>query len=170
MNGRSGVLLLLPSPAIPLGFTILGKIFAYKTPPSSFFLIQPLRQPHSVFVDVPEFDSRLFGGDLSGSSHTSDYKIGTSVATLPGVWCYRISAGTGWPGVSRKFDLQLLAQCGSMHTCVNRSVPDILGRKASKQPTSITASGSGGFSFSFSFSSRWHRSARKGPYALRLVS
>ena len=26
------------------------------------------------------------------------------------------------------------------------------------------------FSFSFSFSSRWHRSARKGPYALRPVS
>ena len=27
-----------------------------------------------------------------------------------------------------------------------------------------------GFSFSFTFSSRWHRSARKGPYALRPVS
>ena len=35
-----------------------------------------------------------------GSSHTSDLKIGTPVATLPGVWCYRVSAGTGWPGVS----------------------------------------------------------------------
>ena len=27
-------------------------------------------------------------------------KIGTLVATLPGTWCYRVSAGTGWPGVS----------------------------------------------------------------------
>ena len=27
-----------------------------------------------------------------------------------------------------------------------------------------------GFSFSFSFSSRWHRTARKGSYALRPVS
>ena len=38
--------------------------------------------------------------DFSGSSHTSDLKIGTPVATLPGAWCYRVSAGTGWPGVS----------------------------------------------------------------------
>ena len=36
--------------------------------------------------------------DFSGSSHTSDLKIGTPVATLPGAWHY--SAGTGRPGVS----------------------------------------------------------------------
>ena len=35
-----------------------------------------------------------------GSSHTRDLKIGTPVATLPGVWHYRVSAGTGRPGVS----------------------------------------------------------------------
>ena len=40
------------------------------------------------------------GGIFSGSSHTSDLKIGTPVATLPGAWRYRISAGTGRPGVS----------------------------------------------------------------------
>ena len=34
------------------------------------------------------------------SSHTSDLKIGTPVATLPGAWHYRVSAGTGQPGVS----------------------------------------------------------------------
>ena len=39
-------------------------------------------------------------GLFSGSSHTSDLKIGTPVATLPGAWCNRVSAGTGWPGVS----------------------------------------------------------------------
>ena len=39
-------------------------------------------------------------GIFSGSSHTSDSKIGTPVATLPGAWRYRVSAGTGWPGVS----------------------------------------------------------------------
>ena len=35
----------------------------------------------------PGFDSRLRCGDFSGSSHTSDLKIGTPVATLqaPGV-------------------------------------------------------------------------------------
>ena len=37
---------------------------------------------------------------FSGSSNTSDLKIGTPVATLPGAWHYRVSAGTGGPGVS----------------------------------------------------------------------
>ena len=41
------LLLLLCSPAVSLGFTILGEIFAYLT----VCLIQPLRQSHSVFVD-----------------------------------------------------------------------------------------------------------------------
>ena len=40
------------------------------------------------------------GGIFSGSSHTSDLKIGTPVATLPGTWRYRVSTGTGRPGVS----------------------------------------------------------------------
>ena len=39
-------------------------------------------------------------GIFPGSSHTSDLKIGTPVAILPGAWRYRVSAGTGWPGVS----------------------------------------------------------------------
>ena len=48
----------------------------------------------------PGFESRLRSGDFPGSSHTVDLKIGTPVATLPRAWCYKISAGTGWPGVS----------------------------------------------------------------------
>ena len=39
----------------------------------------------------PEFESRLLR-DLLGSSHTSDLKIGTPVATLPGAWHYIGSA------------------------------------------------------------------------------
>ena len=39
-------------------------------------------------------------GIFSGSSHTSDLKIATPVATLPGVWRYRVCAGTGRPGVN----------------------------------------------------------------------
>ena len=39
-------------------------------------------------------------GIFSGSSHTSDLKIGTPVATLPGAWRYRVSTGTGRLGVS----------------------------------------------------------------------
>ena len=39
-------------------------------------------------------------GIFSGSSHTSDLNIGTPVAALPGAWHYRVSTGTGRPGVS----------------------------------------------------------------------
>ena len=39
-------------------------------------------------------------GIFSGPSHTSDLKIGTPVATLPGAWRYRVTDGTGRPGVS----------------------------------------------------------------------
>ena len=52
-------------------------------------------------AEDPEFDSRLRRGDIPGSSHTKDLKIGTPVPTLPGVWSYRVSTGTGQPGVSR---------------------------------------------------------------------
>ena len=46
------------------------------------------------------FNSCLCQGIFFWSSHTSDLKIGTPVATLPGAWHYRVSAGIGWPGVS----------------------------------------------------------------------
>ena len=48
----------------------------------------------------PGFDSRLRRGDFSGSSHTSDLQVGTPVASRPGAWRDRVSAGIGWPGVS----------------------------------------------------------------------
>ena len=51
-------------------------------------------------AEDPGFESRLRRDFFSGSSHTSDLEIGTPVATLPGAWRYRVSAGTGWPGVS----------------------------------------------------------------------
>ena len=50
-------------------------------------------------AEDPGFESRL-RQNFSGSSHTSDLKIGTPVATLLGAWRYRVSAGTGRPGVS----------------------------------------------------------------------
>ena len=50
-------------------------------------------------AEDPRFESRL-RRDFSGSSHTSDLKTGTPVATLPGAWRYRVSAGIGRPGVS----------------------------------------------------------------------
>ena len=51
-------------------------------------------------AEDPGFDSSLRHGDFSGSTHSSDLKIGTPVATLPGAWRYKVSAGTGWPDVS----------------------------------------------------------------------
>ena len=43
-------------------------------------------------AEDPGFESRLHR-DFSGSSHTSDLKIGTPVATLPGAWRYRELVG-----------------------------------------------------------------------------
>ena len=39
-------------------------------------------------------------GIFPWSSHTSDLKIDTPVATLAGAWHYKVSTGTGRPGVS----------------------------------------------------------------------
>ena len=50
-------------------------------------------------AEDPGFQSRLRRG-FSWSSHTSDFKIGILVATRPGAGRYRVSAGTGRPGVS----------------------------------------------------------------------
>ena len=49
-------------------------------------------------AEDPGFESHL-RQDFSGLSHTSDFQIGTPVATLPGAW-HRVSAGTGQPDVS----------------------------------------------------------------------
>ena len=50
-------------------------------------------------AEDPGFESQLRQIFL-GSSHTSDFKIVTPVATLPGVCRYRVSDGTGRPSVS----------------------------------------------------------------------
>ena len=63
-------------------------------------LVGPVVKVSASRAADPEFDSRLRRGDFSGSSHTSDFELGSPVATLPGAWRYRVSAGTGWPGVS----------------------------------------------------------------------
>ena len=81
-------------------------------------------------AEDPGFDSHFRRGDFSGSSHSSDLKIGAPVANLPGIWQHRVSAGTGWPGVSilrlgEIKRLQLLSQSGNTYTCLSRSVPEI---------------------------------------------
>ena len=49
-------------------------------------------------AEDPGFEFHL-RRDFAGSSHTSDLKIGAPVATRPGAWRDRVSAGTGRPGV-----------------------------------------------------------------------
>ena len=69
-------------------------------------LLQPRDRLAGLVVRRPPRERKIPGsnpactGIFSGSSHTSDSKIGTPVATLPGAWRYRVSAGTGRPGVS----------------------------------------------------------------------
>ena len=46
------------------------------------------------------FYSHLHRGDFYGSRHASELKTGTPVAILPGVWHYRVRAGTGRVSVS----------------------------------------------------------------------
>ena len=51
-------------------------------------------------TEDPGFSNPACARFFPGSGHTSDLEIGTPVATLPGAWRYRVSAGTGWPDVS----------------------------------------------------------------------
>ena len=58
-----------------------------------------LRHPPQEW-NIRGFDSHLHCGHVYGSSCTSNLQIGTPVAILLGAWHYRISTGTGWPGIS----------------------------------------------------------------------
>ena len=73
----------------------MDTLFAF--PPSNR-LVGLVVKASATRAEDPEFESRL-RRDFSGSSHTRDLKTGTPVATLPGAWRYRVSAGTGRPGV-----------------------------------------------------------------------
>ena len=65
--------------------------------PSQDRLVGLVVQASASRAEDPGFESLEI---FSGSSYTSDIKIGTPVATLPGAWRHRVCAGTGWPGVS----------------------------------------------------------------------
>ena len=68
-------------------------------PPVSDRLVGLVVKASASRAENQGFECRL-RRDFPGSSHTSDLKSSTPVATLPGAWRYRVSAGTGWPGVS----------------------------------------------------------------------
>ena len=65
----------------------------------SFHLVGLVLRPPPPERKIPGSNSAC-AGIFWGSSHTNDLKIGTPVATLPGAWRYRVSTGTGRPGVS----------------------------------------------------------------------
>ena len=68
-------------------------------PPSLDRLVGLVVKASASRAEDPGFKSRL-RRNFSGSSHTSDLKIGTPAATMPGAWRCKVSAGTSWPGVS----------------------------------------------------------------------
>ena len=70
-------------------------------PPSSSFhcLVGLVVKASASRAEDRGFESRLHR-DFFGVESYQWLKIGTPVATLPGAWRYRVSAGTGWPGVS----------------------------------------------------------------------
>ena len=67
--------------------------------PGEYRLVVLVVKASASGAEDPGFESRLQRA-FPGSNHTSDFKIGTPVATLPGVWHCRVSAETGRPGVS----------------------------------------------------------------------
>ena len=67
--------------------------------PQTYHLVGLVVKASASRAEGPGFESRL-RRDFFGASHTNDLKIGTPVATLPGAWRYRVSTGTGRPGVS----------------------------------------------------------------------
>ena len=67
--------------------------------PNTYRIVGLVVKASAPRVEDSGFESRLCR-DFPGLSHTSDFKIGTPVATLPGTWCYRVSTGTGQPSVS----------------------------------------------------------------------
>ena len=111
---------------------------------------------------------------FSGSSHTSDFKIGTPVATLPGSWRYWVSTGTGRPGVRILWLGEVERLICSFCLCVAgrkivwadpslRYTSLLLGRSATNQPTNnnpwllITPATDGGYHRD---GSAWVRSTR----------
>ena len=94
-------------------------------------LVGQVDKVSAIRAEDPGFKSCLHW-DISGSSHTSDLKIGVSVATLPGVWRYRVSAETGWSGISilRLGEMESLIcnfylSVAAHQNCLSRSVSEI---------------------------------------------
>ena len=89
-----------------------------------------LKAPASRAED-PRFESRMCR-DFSGVELYQWFNIGTPVATLPGAWRYRVSDGTGRPGVSilwlgemESWICSFYLSVAARKNCPSRSVPEI---------------------------------------------
>ena len=81
------VLLMLLLPSLLLLLLLLLLLFFFFLFFFSFYrLVSPVVKASAPGAEDPEFDFRLRRGDFSWSSHISDLKIDTPVATLPGAW------------------------------------------------------------------------------------
>ena len=70
------------------------------SPPSHRLVGLVVRRPPQQ-RKIPGSDPACAGFCFQGSSHTSDLKLTLQcLATLPGAWRYRVSAGISRPGVS----------------------------------------------------------------------
>ena len=74
-------------------------VYSYPTHSITASLALWLRRPPRE-RKVPGSNPACTGFFFRGRIIPCDFKIGTPVATLPDAWRYRVSAGTGWPGVS----------------------------------------------------------------------
>ena len=94
---------ILPSVYTSLHGDISLYFSSYGRFPLFLFLLPP-RWPGGCGVRLESGSSGVripLGAEIfPGSSHTNDLNIGTPVATLPVTWRYRVSGGTGRPGVS----------------------------------------------------------------------
>ena len=114
--------------------------------PSPSFQIRLVGLVVKVSASRPEdqgSDARFHHADFSRIFHTSDFKIGTQVATLPGARRCRVSAGTGWPSVSILWQggveswiwNSYLSVAAHKHAWVDPSVRDTSMLLDVKQPT-----------------------------------
>ena len=91
---------LLPGGAAGTAFHLAAVCCCFGGRPKGQSFLSPQLPDRLVGLVVKASASRAKDpGIFPGSSHTSDLKIGTPVATLPGASSFRVSAGTGLPGV-----------------------------------------------------------------------
>ena len=115
----------VPSQELPERCCIQPQTAAGTPAPDFSSGLTPEAFPMSMAARQRRFETRVV--PLYQSS--SDRNCGAPVATLPGAWRFRVSAGTGWVRVSMllldeiaSLICNFLSQCGSTYNCLSRPV------------------------------------------------